>query len=123
MQYMNKESKNMNETKKNKTFRSFVFTEKKDIMEFFECNEKVINVIKDKYEKNNEFMLVLGVDSTKKDATVVLLEKESNYGNFTDFLSGYIDIDSALYFLRYSDEEEFLSELNEFTTEENSLEV
>ena len=103
-----------NTTKEYKQRRkNYTFTDKEDILEFYECNDKIYKYIKEQYNKNIQFKLFLEVDADKKDALSVLYIRTPEEDKYRECRTEYIGIDSAFYFLGYPSEEEFLFEIND----------
>jgi len=105
-----------------KTFNEYLFTKKSDILEFYESNREMYNSIKEKYDNNSQFKLFLEVDTSKDNALSVLYVRTPEEDKYQVYKTEEIDTSSALFFLGYPNEEEFLNELNSNNEEEEEFE-
>lgn len=105
-----------------KTFNEYLFTKKSDILEFYESNKEMYNSIKEKYDNNSQFKLFLEVDTSKDNALSVLYVRTPEEDKYQVYKTEELDTSSALFFLGYPNEEEFLNELNANNEEEEEFE-
>ena len=109
-------------TKYTKTKMEYIYTDKDDILEFYESNSKIYNDIKEQYDQNIQFKLFLNVDTNETESLSVLQMRKADEDTYSEIIKEYIPIESALYYLGYQDEEELLKEINESEKSEEELE-
>lgn len=116
-----KESKKQ-KTKYAKTKMEYSYTDKNDILEFYESNSKIHNYIKEQYNQNVQFKLFLDVDTNKTESLSVLQMRKANEDKYSEIITENIPIESALFYLGYQDEEGLLQEINENKESEEEFE-
>lgn len=113
----------LNESKEYKiTSKQYVFTDKKDVLEYCEGNSKLCESIKEQYDKGIQYKLILTLDSNDNNASAMLFARKPEEQDFKEIKSDEIDKESALWFLGYANEEEFLNDINDYTNNKESEE-
>lgn len=104
------------------TAKQYVFTNKNDILEFYENNKIMYNFIKNQYNENSQFKLFLEIDMDKRNALSVLHTRKPEEERYSECRTEYVDRDGALLYLGYPNDEQFLNEINDINKEEEELE-
>lgn len=113
----------LNKSKKYKiTSEQYVFTDKKDILEYCESNSELCKSIKEQYDKGIQYKLILTLDANDNNASVMLFARKPEEQEFKEIKSDEIDKESALWFLGYANEEEFLNDINDYTNNKENEE-